>query len=160
MRPAAVRRASRAPAVGREHERAALERRMPRVDLPAAGHHRQRRQLGLSQAPPELGPLGGQIGVRRLGRPEPGGGGLQRPRADQHRVGRRAQEPHHEAVVVVLVGDQPVRARDPGDRDHAVEGRDEVRDDAPALEAEPPRVPRAQPGRKLPVGPFRLVQEL
>ena len=62
----------------------------------------------------------------------------QRPGADQHDVRERAQQAHHELVVVALVGDERVRPLELRDRDDPVERLDEVRVDARASKPSPP----------------------
>ena len=73
----------------------------------------------------------------------------QRSGADEHDVRERAQQPHHELVVLALVGDERIRPLERRDRDDPVERLDEVRVDARRLEAELAGVERAQLVRQL-----------
>jgi len=73
----------------------------------------------------------------------------QRSRADQHDIRERAQQPHHELVVLALVGDERIRPVEPGDRHDAVERLDEVRVHAFAPETELTGIERTQLLRQL-----------
>ena len=85
---------------------------------------------------PELGEGLCRRGVHLLRQPRPLRRGPQHPRADEHDVGERAQQAHHEVVGLAPGRDHVVRLRDRRDRDDAVERRHEVRDEPRLVEAE------------------------
>ena len=145
--------------VGREHERAALERRVAGID--AAGSREDdelgpragaRRRGGSAKASAVAGdgPSGVQSDARR---------GAQRARADHDRVRARAQEPHHEAVGSLRRRSACSTGSSAGSRRRRRRS-DEVREEPRLVEAERPAVASAvPPAGRTPASP-RLVEQL
>ena len=87
-------------------ERAALERRMPRVEGSARRHDRHRRVLRPAAARAQLGQRRRRRREYPVGPPRGSRRGEQRARADEHDVRAGAEQRHHEPVGRAVVREQ------------------------------------------------------
>ncbi len=150
----------RGAGLARQHECTGREHGMCRIDGAAPREDRHLRRLGPAELPAKLGVAVRSRWVDPLRPPRAAGRGAQHARADQDDVSECSKQAHQEAVRVAVRGDQVVRARNAGYRDHTVERGHEVRVEARLLEAEVAGVQAVELGRELDLGQRLDVQDL
>ncbi len=129
-------------ALGREHQRSRFQHRVRRVERSAGSQDGNERLLGAAAHRAELGEGVRGFRIGAIDAPRSLRRRAERARADENGIRARAKEGEHELVRLALVRDDgmgPGKIRHSGD---AVEGLDEVRDEARLVEAERTVEPR------------------
>ena len=153
--PAQARLAARA----HHHDRSVAQRGMARVDIAGSGEEDETRMFGEAEVGSKLAPGRRGLGEDPLGIPEMRARLAKGARSHEHAVRAGAQEPHHEAVAVIVAADDPARFGSLRERDDSVHRGDEIGEDPGPLEPEVPSVSGAERGReRKSARVFRLVQ--